>query len=46
MAHKKGFEIDRRVAIAMDALPPSQKARLGQVLCDKDRFIKNASVAE
>jgi hypothetical protein len=44
MAHKKGFQIDPRVAIAMDALPSTQKISLKRVLHDKDRFIAYASV--
>lgn len=44
MEREKGFEIDRRVAIAIDALTPKQKEGLGQVLCDKEHFIKYASV--
>jgi hypothetical protein len=44
MAREKGFEIDRRVAIAMDALTPKQQEGLGQVLRDKAHFIQYASV--
>jgi hypothetical protein len=45
MAHKKGFEIDRRVAIAMDALSASQRAGLNRVLHDRAHFVTYASAA-
>jgi hypothetical protein len=39
MAAKSDFVIDRRVAIALDALTPSQKATLEPVLEDKETFV-------
>jgi hypothetical protein len=44
MEREKGFEIDRRVTIAMDALTPSQKVVLDLILHDKENFVKYASV--
>jgi len=43
MASKRDFQVDRRVAIAIDAMTPSQKAALQPVLHDKQRFIAHAS---
>jgi hypothetical protein len=39
----KDFQIDRRVAIAMDAMTASQKAALNAVLCSKERFLAHAA---
>jgi hypothetical protein len=39
MAVNKDFQIDRRVAIALDALTPRQKATLKSVLKDKEMFV-------
>jgi hypothetical protein len=37
------FQIDRRVAIAMDALTVGQRAALESVLCSRERFVAHAS---
>lgn len=42
MATKKGFQIDRRVGIALDALSPSQKAALRPVLQNREGFVAHA----
>ncbi len=42
MSTKKGFQINRRVGIAMDALSPSQKAAVESVLQDKEVFVAYA----
>ena len=39
MAVKSGFQIDRRVGIAMDALSPRQKAALKPILQSKEGFV-------
>jgi mRNA-degrading endonuclease RelE of RelBE toxin-antitoxin system len=43
MAIKKGFQIDRRVGIAMDALSPAQKAALKLVLQNKEGFVAHSN---
>ena len=43
MASKKGFQIDRRVGIAMDALSPGQRAALTPVLENKEAFVAHAN---
>jgi hypothetical protein len=42
MAIENGIQVDRRVAIAMDALSPGQKAALTPVLQSKDLFLAYA----
>jgi len=44
MAVKNDFQIDPRVAIAFDAMTPSQKAALQPVLRDKQKFLAQASL--
>ena len=43
MLSETDFQIDQRVAIAMDALEPDQKASLNSALCSKANFIAQAS---
>lgn len=42
MAIESGIQVDRRVAIAMDALTPGQKAALRPVLQSKEQFLAHA----
>ena len=42
MSVKKGFQVDQRVGIAMDALSASQKAALKPVLQSKKRFVAHS----
>jgi hypothetical protein len=42
MAIKRGFQVDSRVGIAVDAMSASQKAALEQVLQDKEHFVAHA----
>jgi mRNA-degrading endonuclease RelE of RelBE toxin-antitoxin system len=42
MAAKKGFQIDRRVGIALDALSPSQQAALKPLLQNRESFVARA----
>lgn len=42
MAIENGIQVDRRVAIAMDALSPGQKAALKPVLQSKEQFLAYA----
>jgi hypothetical protein len=43
MATEADFQIDSRVAIAMDALTASQKAALKSVLRSKESFVAHAT---
>jgi hypothetical protein len=44
MPIKKGFQVDQRVGIAMDALTASQKAALEPVLQSKQRFVAHSKL--
>ncbi|MFO0954152.1 MAG: hypothetical protein U0835_23955 [Isosphaeraceae bacterium] len=43
MASKSGFQIDRRVGIALDALSPTQKAAIRPLLLDRESFVAHAT---
>ncbi len=44
MSIPKGFQVDQRVGIAMDALSASQKAALEPVLQSKERFVAHSKL--